>query len=153
MSSNFEDKPFSESHLDSPEYRKRLTRKLNTLIAVLDVACAKVRQSLAGEEPDVDRLTRIHKNLQDTLKVCKRAKIALERSERLPDNLPADLKELTSREHIQAQAQLQRQKSPAEHAGIRGEAEREKFSRLKPISKTEIGSVDIDALCDQFGVE
>ena len=57
--SNFEEKPFSESHLDSPEYRRRLMRKLNTLIAVLEVACAKVRQSLSGPDPDIDRLNRI----------------------------------------------------------------------------------------------
>ena len=151
MSSNFEDKPFSESHLDSPEYRQRLTRKLNTLIAVLEVACAKVRQSLAGQDPDVERLTRIHKNLQDTLKVCKRAKVALERSEKLPDNLPADLKELTSREHIQAQSADK--KARAKQAELSGKAEREKFSKLKPISRAEISSVDIDQLCDQFGVE
>jgi len=36
MSSQPEEQPFSESHLESPEYRKRLLRKLNTLIAVLD---------------------------------------------------------------------------------------------------------------------
>jgi len=149
MSSNFEDKPFSESHLDSPEYRRRLTRKLNTLIAVLEVACAKVRQSLAGDEPDVDRLTRIHKNLQDTLKVCKRAKIALERSEKLPDNLPADLKELASREHIQAQSA--KSKAATRRSEMSTAEEREKFAKLKPISKSEISSVDIDNLCDQFG--
>ena len=30
--------PFKESNLESPEYRERLMRKLNTLIAVLEVA-------------------------------------------------------------------------------------------------------------------
>lgn len=151
MSSNFEDKPFSESHLDSPEYRQRLMRKLNTLIAVLEVACAKVRQSLAGAEPDVERLTRIHKNLQDTLKVCKRAKMALDRSEKIPEDLPANLKELTAREHLQAQSS--KRKDKARSAELGGKAEREKFSKLKPISKSEISAVDIDQLCDQFRID
>ena len=53
-----------------------LEHKLNTLIAVIEVACAKVRQSLAGPDPDVDRLSRIHKNLKETLGVCMRAKRA-----------------------------------------------------------------------------
>jgi hypothetical protein len=54
-----EQQPFSDANLDSPEYRKRLLRKLNTLIAVLEVACAKVRRTLTGPNPDVERLTRI----------------------------------------------------------------------------------------------
>src|SRR5262245_2770557 len=76
-----EEHPYSDAHLDSPEYRKRLLRKLNTLIAVLEVACAKVRRSLAGADPDVERLTRIQNNLKETLQVCLRAKRALERCE------------------------------------------------------------------------
>ena len=77
MSSQPEERPYSDSHLDSPEYRKRLLRKLNTLIAVLEVACAKVRRSLTGPDADVERLLRIQKNLKDTLQVCLRAKKAL----------------------------------------------------------------------------
>ena len=83
--------PFNESHLDSVEYRDRLTRKLNCLIALLEVAMARVRRSLAGPEPDIDRLTKIRSNLQSTLDVCLRARTALERHEPLPDDLPASL--------------------------------------------------------------
>ena len=93
MSADFEDRPYSDSHLDSPEYRKRLRRKLNTLIAVLEVACAKVRRSLAGPDPDLERLNRIHKNLKDTLQVCRRARKALDRCEKLPDDLPDEPQE------------------------------------------------------------
>ena len=140
--SNFEEKPFSESHLDSPEYRKRLMRKLNTLIAVLEVACAKVRQSLAGAEPDVERLERIHTNLQETLKVCKRAKSALERCEKLPDDLPASLTRLTPRQNEAPQAER-----AGANVELSSDAEREKFARLGPIGKVELRATDLDALC------
>jgi hypothetical protein len=83
--------PFSESNLDSAEYRARLKRKLDCLIAVLEVAIAKVHQALAGPEPDVERLTRIQKNLQDTLAVCLRARCALDKRGQLPPGLSQDL--------------------------------------------------------------
>ena len=144
--SNSEDKPFSESHLESPEYRRRLMRKLNTLIAVLEVACAKVRQSLSAPEPDVERLTKIHKNLNETLKVCKRAKVALDRCERLPDDLPANLTQLS----------LRRNESP-EVVELRGkrvemtsDQEAEHFENLGPIDAQEICTVDLDDLARQL---
>src|SRR5262245_25045995 len=85
------DGPFSEANLESPEYRERLMRKLNCLIAVLEVATAKVRKSLDGPSADVERLARIRTNLQSTLDVCLRARAALERREELPKDLPPDL--------------------------------------------------------------
>ena len=91
-----EEHPYSDAHLDSPEYRKRLLRKLNTLIAVLEVACAKVRRSLAGTDPDVARLTRIQNNLKETLQVCLRAKCALERCEQKGAERVEEVQNVTS---------------------------------------------------------
>ena len=51
--------PFKESNLESPEYRERLMRKLNTLIAVLEVANAKVDRSINAPAADLDRLAKI----------------------------------------------------------------------------------------------
>ena len=73
------EEPFNETDLESPEYRERLMRKLNTLIAVLEVASAKVKRSLDGPDPDMDRLIKIRTNLSSTLEVCKRARRALQR--------------------------------------------------------------------------
>lgn len=149
MSAEFDDQPYSESHLDSPEYRERLMRKLNTLIAVLEVACSKVRRSLAGPEPDTERLTRIHKNLRDTLRVCTRAKSALERRERLPDDLPAHLRQAVGENGLVSPA------APGPRPKIVGgnaiemtsKEEGEKFDRLGPIDPREVREVDLDALC------
>ena len=138
MSSQFEDQPFSPSHLESPAYRKRLLRKLNTLIAVLEVACAKVRRSLQGPDPDVERLTRIHKNLRDTLDVCQRAKTALQRQEQLPSDLPKVL-------GTGGGGMLGGQSSPE-----LSEQEKEKFAELDPITTDDIRSVDLDELCNKL---
>ena len=149
MSAEFDDQPFSESHLESPEYRERLMRKLNTLIAVLEVACSKVRRSLQGPEPDTERLNRIHKNLRDTLRVCTRAKQALERRERLPDDLPAHLR------HAVADPTAMPPAAAASSGRVLGgnaiemssKEESEMFGRLGPIEPRELRDVDLDDLC------
>lgn len=144
--SNYEEQPYSNSNLDSPEYRKRLMRKLNTLMAVLEVACTKVQSSLEGPDADVDRLTRIHKNLSDTMDVCKRAKIALERSEKLPDDLPAELKSVARETQAAAGAKILR----GSQIEMSSEEEAARFGSLPPIEAKEIRACDLDALCDQF---
>jgi hypothetical protein len=144
MSFQPEDKPFQQSNLESAAYRKRLLRKLNTLIAVLEVACAKVRRSLQGPDPDVDRLTRIHKNLKETLTVCQRAKTALQRHEALPANLPPVL-------GIEGQQDLVGERAPRKSSPeIESEADLAKFAALNPITRDEIRGVDLDALCNRL---
>ena len=147
MSAQPEEQPYSDSHLDSPEYRKRLLRKLNTLIAVLEVACAKVRRSLEGPDPDVERLTRIQNNLKETLQVCLRAKRALERCESkkageaeagnpAPAQLPAA-----------ASAPRNAEASKGELTSI---DEQRKFQRLGPIDLREVRTCDLDLLCQKL---
>ena len=127
----------------------RLQRKLNTLIAVLEVACAKVRQTLAGPDPDVERLTRIHKNLKDTLTVCKRAKRALERCEKLPADLPENLTRLTSRDESKPASRARAGGRP-HRVEVASEEEAEKFESMRPIDPREIRAIDLDELARQF---
>jgi hypothetical protein len=141
MSSQPEEQPYSDSHLDSPEYRKRLLRKLNTLIAVLEVACAKVRRSLEGPDPDVERLTRIQNNLKETLQVCLRAKRALERSERRKP-------EVQPQEPVKPQPPAQLPAPAEARAGeLVSTDEQRKFERLGPIDLREVRACDLDHLC------
>jgi hypothetical protein len=139
--------PFSESNLDSAEYRERLKRKLNCLIAVLEVATAKVRQSLAGPAPDVERLKRIQKNLQDTLDVCMRARTALEKRGALPESLSKDLAAAVNPSMLgpEALAQAELAKSPRDSAP-RPKFERTKFAGLPKIDRAMIGACDIEEL-------
>ena len=135
--------PYHESNLDNAEYRDRLMRKLNCLIAVLEVASAKVQRSLVGPDPDVERLGKIQTNLRSTLDVCRRARRALELREELPAHLPVDLSSVVR--------EVQR-KQPAPHlpSGARMEMssaeEHARFARLGKIRSEEIAQVDLDEL-------
>ena len=147
-----EHEPFSEANLDSAEYRERLKRKLNCLIAVLEVATAKVRQSLAGPAPDIERLTRIQKNLQDTLEVCMRARSALERRGTLPAELSKDLAAavnphivLGDPPPVRAPAQSERRTESRKENEMTA-TEQRKFSRLPKIDRAMIGTCDFDEL-------
>lgn len=144
MSLQPDEQPFTPSHLESSAYRKRLLRKLNTLIAVLEVACAKVRRSLQGPEPDVERLTRIHRNLKDTLDVCQKAKVALQRQEKLPADLPPILGLEGGAEHfgVASGAEIS--------ASFVTPAEAQRFAALAPITADEIRAVDLDDLCNRL---
>ena len=152
MSSQPEEQPYSDSHLDSPEYRKRLLRKLNTLIAVLEVACAKVRRSLAGPDPDVERLTRIQNNLKETLQVCMRAKGALERSEQSGG---IQVPEPEAGGAAPAQLPAPARQAEAGPASVQGSElssldEQRKFDRLGPIDLREVRACDLDQLCNRL---
>ena len=141
--------PFSESNLDSPEYRERLMRKLNCLIAVLEVAKAKVRRSMAGPAPDVERLTRIKKNLKDTLDVCVRARSALERKGRLPKGLSTDLAQAVNPDMLGAEI-LRAAQRPEVPKGAEVEMgspeELQRFEALGKIGADELSDVDFDEL-------
>lgn len=147
MSSQPEDQPYSDSHLDSSEYRKRLLRKLNTLIAVLEVACAKVRRSLEGPDPDIERLTRIQNNLKETLQVCLRAKRALERCEQQkPERRVLELESAASLQ-LPAAASAP---TEVQRGELASSDEQHKFERLGPIDLREVRACDLDLLCQKL---
>jgi hypothetical protein len=138
---------FHESNLNSADYRERLMRKLNCLIAVLEVASAKVKRSLSGPEPDTDRLHKIQSNLTNTLEVCRRARRALERRESLPSDLPTNLSEIVN----QASSSSARASTPMHMPfGARYEMsspkEHARFEKLGRIRRDEISRCDFDAL-------
>jgi hypothetical protein len=148
MSSPEEQQPYSDANLDSPEYRRRLLRKLNTLIAVLEVACAKVRRSLAGPDPDIERLTRIQNNLKETLQVCLRAKRALERCEQKAAEEPTPVSEAT----VTPQLPPGQMPEPIEARVVElsSKDEQRKFQRLGPIDLREVRACDLDSLCQKL---
>jgi hypothetical protein len=147
MSQEPHDESFQETNLDSPEYRERLMRKLNCLIAVLEVATAKVRKSLAEPAADTERLTRIRTNLQSTLDVCMRARSALERREALPKELPENLSQVIEETRVvELRGPERRPKRAARAQGELRQAERAKFEKLGTIQKSELVRVDFDDL-------
>jgi len=150
MSEDPEGTPFSESNLDSPEYRERLLRKLNTLIAVLEVATAKVRRSLQGPAPDIAKLMRIQKNLQETLQVCLRARKALQQRGKLTAGLTKDLSKVNP-ELAQSARLLHGIETPnPAQSGMQvemlSEEELERFRGMGKIEASEVASCDLDEL-------
>ena len=123
-------------------------RKLNTLIAVLEVANAKVDRSLNGPDPDMDRLIKIRTNLTSTLEVCKRARRALERRETLPEGLPENLAEVvrTAGKHHRLPKRLPAGSS----AEMSSDAERRRFENMGRITKSDVEEVDFDDLTSRF---
>jgi hypothetical protein len=156
-----QEEPFSEAHLGSPEYRERLMRKLNCLIAVLEVATAKVRKSMNGPSADSERLARICSNLQSTLEVCLRARTALERRQNstkpVPGNKQKNTKPPPGRNLPATLPPPPPKSTPPKSTSERGrprtsgsdistDAERRKFAGLPPIERTSIEHCDIDDL-------
>ncbi len=139
--------PFQESNLQDAEYRERLMRKLNCLIAVLEVANAKVKRSLADADPDQERLTRIRSNLTSTLEVCRRAKRALERHEALPEGLPENLAEVV---RFTAAEQKLRRMPRGANIEMTSPDEHKRFEDMGKIDAKEISSCDMDALARQL---
>lgn len=151
MSHESTGEPFHQNHLESPEYRERLMRKLNCLIAVLEVATAKVKKSLNTPSGDVERLARIKSNLQNTLDVCLRARIALERREALPKELPENLTQVIADSAALDAGEVQREK-PAEKSTrrLRGRerspSECARFAKFGPLERKAIRLVNLDEL-------
>ncbi len=123
----------------STEYRTRLLTKLNCLIAVLEVAIAKVDRSLETPGANEERLRRVRGNLENTLSICLRAKRTLERAlgggSRAGQDAMADAEHMSYRDYVE----------------LSSIDEYRKFRELPPISGDELTSVDIDDLARKLG--
>jgi hypothetical protein len=144
-------------------------RKLNCLIAVLEVATAKVKKSMDGSPPDAERLARICANLQSTLEVCQRARAALEKRQACEGGRASTQERALTVQPAPPPAAQRRQRPPPKpkdqkprqkrNNGVRwgkgirppasdlaSEVERRKFAKLPPIDKRSIASCDLDDL-------
>ncbi len=121
--------------LSSAEYRARLLAKLNCLIAVLEVAIAKIVKSMDLPGANEERLVKIRSNLQNTLSICKRAKNTLERGASAPSGRRRSSTrtvtgKMTARDYVE----------------LSSIEEYQKFKTLPPIEKKELASLDLETL-------
>lgn len=118
--------------LSSAEYRTRLATKLNCLIAVLEVAIAKIARSMELPGANEERLLKIRGNLENTLSICHRAKQTLERSQPAPkgQRAVAQPAEMSARDYVE----------------LSSIDEYRKFRKMTPISKDEIQTIDFEDL-------
>lgn len=133
-----------DQSLSSAEYRTRLLTKLNCLIAVLEVAIAKISRSMDLPGANAERLLKIRSNLENTLSICSRAKQTLERSsiqqaEEASTSATAG-RTLSAREKM----------SYRDYVELSSIDEYRKFKTLPPITSTDLENTDFDALAGQL---
>ena len=127
--------------LGSTEYRARLLTKLNCLIAVLEVAIAKISRSMDLPGANEERLLKIRSNLENTLSICTRAKRTLE-SGLTKKALPGS---------VATEGAPRRDKmSYRDYVELSSIEEYQKFKKLPPIKSDEIDQTDMDSLINQL---
>jgi hypothetical protein len=131
MDANKNDNPNLPEALSSAEYRARLTTKLNCLIAVLEVAIAKIAKSMDVPGANEERLLKIRSNLENTLSICHRAKQTLERTSGAKHAAArADKSSMTARDYVE----------------LSSIDEYRKFRRMTPIRREDLSTLDFDDL-------
>ena len=122
--------------LSSAEYRARLLAKLNCLIAVLEVAIAKIAKSMDLPGANEDRLVKIRSNLENTLSICKRAKNTLERGASAP----------RGRKKRSGTHSVTGKMTARDYVELSSIEEYQKFKSLPPIGKRDLASLDLETL-------
>ncbi|MBL8733835.1 MAG: hypothetical protein JNN13_15800 [Planctomycetes bacterium] len=135
MDADKNDNPKLPEALSSTEYRARLTTKLNCLIAVLEVAIAKITKSMDVPGANEERLLKIKGNLENTLSICHRAKQTLDRTS--PKGATIDRRETSSM-------------SARDYVELTSIEEYRKFRKMTPITKDELATIDFDALAKRL---
>ncbi|GAB4142245.1 MAG: hypothetical protein Fur0037_09350 [Planctomycetota bacterium] len=133
METNDNDKLPPAGALGSAEYRARLATKLNCLIAVLEVAIAKIEKSMDLPGANEERLLKIRSNLENTLSICHRARQTLERTapgKKRPHRSGDRAGRMTARDYVE----------------LSSIDEYRKFKNLPPIAAKDLEGIDLDEL-------
>jgi hypothetical protein len=129
------------SSLSSAEYRAKLLTKLNCLVAVLQVAIAKISKGMELPGANEERLLKVRGNLENTLSICKRAKVTLEKGMGVSVR-----KRLDSPREASASGRM----SYRDYVELSSIDEYQKFKSLPPIEDNELASVDLDELIEKL---
>ncbi|MFN9705963.1 MAG: hypothetical protein ACK595_14225 [Planctomycetota bacterium] len=132
MEHSHPDAPKSPEMLASAEYRSRLATKLNCLIAVLEVAIGKIAKSVDVPGANRDRLLQIRANLENTLSICSRAKLTL-------DKTGAPQARATK-------AAAKPSMSARDYVELTSIDEYRKFRTMEPITRDQVLGVDFEEL-------
>lgn len=134
-----------DKNLSSAEYRARLLAKLNCLIAVLEVAIAKISRSMDLPGANGERLARIRGNLQNTLAICHRAKNTLEKglARELDARFAVTPRPSSGTADDRARPKKMTYRDYVEFSSIE---EYRRFKEKPPIRSEELESIDLDEL-------
>lgn len=133
MDADKNDTPKLPEALSSADYRARLTTKLNCLIAVLEVAIAKIGKSMDLPGANEERLSKIRGNLENTLAICHRAKQTLDRTGK-------------TNKAIDARSEERKQMTARDYVELSSIDEYRKFRTMEPITSSELRGIDLDDL-------
>jgi hypothetical protein len=124
--------PKTPEMLASAEYRSRLATKLNCLIAVLEVAIGKIAKSVDVPGANRDRLLKIRANLENTLSICTRAKVTLDKAAAPQTRAPkaAAKPSMNARDYVE----------------LTSIDEYRKFRTMEPITRDQLLNVDFEDL-------
>jgi hypothetical protein len=145
MESHNDDRNDPHAGLSSAEYRAKLLTKLNCLIAVLQVAIAKITRSMDLPGANEERLLKIRSNLENTLSICKRAKGTLE------EGVTHRPRKRASRRS--GEGEEVGKMSYRDYVELTSIDEYRKFKSLPPIASDEVDSVDLDELIAKLSDE
>lgn len=126
-----------DRRISSAEYRAKLLTKLNCLIAVLEVAIAKIARSMELPGARSQRLLKIQSNLENTLSICNRAKTTLEKDE-------------VGGPRTRRVRNTGSKMSYRDYVELSSIEEYQKFKSLPPIKPNEINSANVDALIERL---
>lgn len=124
--------------MNDSEYKSRLRTKITCLIAVLDVALAKIQRSMELPGTDPARMKKIAGNLENTRTICERALKTL-------DGVTPAQEQKIFNEEPEPQRMGMR-----EYIELTSIDEYNKFKNLPPISADEVASVDINKLVEEL---
>ena len=131
MDPSNDNNPQQPDLIGSREYRARLMTKLNCLVAVLEVAIAKISKSMGLPGANEERLLKIRSNLENTLSICHRAKQTLEKADRA---------------RAGAQDSGSRKMNARDYVELSSIDEYRKFKDMDPIQKNDALEIDFDDL-------
>ena len=145
-SNNNDDHRRELAGLGSLEYRTKLLTKLNCLIAVLEVAIAKITRNLKAPGAEEQRLEKIRGNLANTLAICSRAKKTLERA-----MIGSSESSTTTAADVEVRRREKRGKmSYRDYVELSSIEEYQKFKNLPPISWSELDKINLEDLIERF---
>ena len=124
--------PLLREMLASAEYRSRLATKLNCLIAVLEVAIGKIAKSVDVPGANRDRLLKIRANLENTLSICSRAKLTLDKT--------------VEPQARATKAAAKPSMSARDYVELTSIDEYRKFRTMEPITRDQVLGVDFEEL-------
>lgn len=133
----------------SQDNRQTLMRKLNCLVAVLELALVKVRRNGEGSGMDADRLQAMADNIDNTLAICLRARRSLELGRPVDEDLAHVMEAATFLGEEDGDRSGERM-SYRDYVELSSLAEYAKFRDLPPLQAEDVAMCNLELLAHRL---